>query len=98
MSSLLERLAQHEAATRGRVEALRAELVDLIERLAAEQELLSRLEITRTTVLELLAAGDPGQAPPPPAGWQGCRFPPSARAGTVPASGCRPPTRMWSRC
>src|SRR5262245_6111833 len=35
MSSLLERLAQHEAAARGRVEALRTELADLTERLAA---------------------------------------------------------------
>jgi hypothetical protein len=35
MSSLLERLEQREAAARGRVEELRAELDGLAERLAA---------------------------------------------------------------
>jgi hypothetical protein len=55
MSSLLERLEQREAAARGRVEALRAELATLAERLAAEEALLGRLEITKATVLEVLA-------------------------------------------
>jgi hypothetical protein len=60
MSSLLERLAQHEAATRVRVEALRAEMAALAERLSAEEALLERLQITKTTVTEVLADEDPG--------------------------------------
>jgi hypothetical protein len=59
MGSLLERLEQRGQAARTRVEALRAELDALAGRLAAEETLLERLEITRTTVLELLA-GDGG--------------------------------------
>ena len=47
MGSLLEELARREAAARERVERLR-------ERLAAEEELLSRLVITRETVEEIL--------------------------------------------
>ena len=62
MGSLLEALAAREQAARARVEALRAEMDRLAEHLAAEQELLGRLEITRQTVLEVLAGdGLPGQ-------------------------------------
>lgn len=55
-------LEAREAAARARVEALRAEMDRLAERLAAEQELLGRLEITRQTVTWVLA-GDalPGE-------------------------------------
>jgi hypothetical protein len=56
--SLLERLAARAAAARARVEALRAELDRLAERLAAQEELLGRLEITRQTIIEVLAGGD----------------------------------------
>src|SRR6266540_2999502 len=55
MASLLEALQAREAAARARVEALRAELDRLAERLAAEQALLGRLEVTTQTVLEVLA-------------------------------------------
>jgi hypothetical protein len=58
MGSLLERLEAREAAARARVDGLRAELDRLAERLAAEQELLGRLEITRQTIIEVLAGGD----------------------------------------
>jgi len=58
MGSLLERLEQREAAARGRVEALRAEMAAVAERLAAEEALLQRLEITKTTVIELLGGDD----------------------------------------
>jgi DNA-binding FadR family transcriptional regulator len=58
MGSLLERLQAREQAARTRVEALRVEMDRLAERLAAEQELLRRLEITRQTVIEVLAGGD----------------------------------------
>jgi hypothetical protein len=58
MGSLLERLEARERAARARVEALRAEMDRLAEQVAAEQELLRRLEITRQTVIEVLAGGD----------------------------------------
>ena len=58
MGSLLEALQVREQAARARVEALRAEMDRLAEQLAAEQELLGRLEITRQTVIEVLAGPD----------------------------------------
>jgi hypothetical protein len=61
MASLLEALRARERAARARVEALRVEMDRLVERLAAEQELLGRLEITRQTVMQVLAGdGLPG--------------------------------------
>jgi hypothetical protein len=60
VGSLLEALQAREEAVRTRVEALRAEMDRLAERLAAEQELLGRLEITRQTVIEVLAGDLPG--------------------------------------
>jgi hypothetical protein len=62
MASLLERLEAREQAARVRVEGLRAEMDRLAEQVAAEQELLGRLEITRQTVIEILAGDDvPGE-------------------------------------
>lgn len=62
MGSLLGRLEAREEAARVRVEELRAEMAALAGRLAAEEELLSRLQITRQTVIEVLAGGDlPGE-------------------------------------
>lgn len=63
MGSLLEELARREAAARERAEAIREQIEDLCERLAAEEELVSRLVITRETVAEILggAAGPAGQ-------------------------------------
>ena len=55
MASLLEALQAREAAARARVEALRAEMDRLAEQVAAEQELLGRLEVTTQTVVEVLA-------------------------------------------
>jgi hypothetical protein len=61
MASLLEALQARERAAHARAEALRAEMDRLAEHLAAEQELLGRLEITRQTVIEVLAGdGLPG--------------------------------------
>jgi uncharacterized protein YjbJ (UPF0337 family) len=56
MGSLMAELEAREAAARGRAEALRARIAELTERLAAEDELLSRLGITRRTVWRSLAA------------------------------------------
>jgi hypothetical protein len=58
MGSLMAELEAREAAARGRAEALRARIVELTEQLAAEEELVSRLGITRQTVLEILGGGD----------------------------------------
>jgi hypothetical protein len=57
MGALLEELARREAAARERVERLR-------ERLAAEEEALSRLVITRETVEEIVGeAAQPAEQP-----------------------------------
>src|SRR6266508_2729753 len=90
MASLLEALEARERAARARVEALRAEMDRLAERLAAEQALLGRLEITRQTVVEVLAgeelpSGGAVVADPDP------------KAGVGAGSGCRWPTGTWWR-
>jgi len=51
-------LEAREAAGRGRAEALRARIAALAEQLTGEEELLSRLGITRQTVLEILGGRD----------------------------------------
>ncbi len=51
-------LEAREAAARGRAEALRARIAELTEQLTGEEELCSRLGITRQTVLEILGGGD----------------------------------------
>jgi hypothetical protein len=58
MGSLLERLAEREAVVRGRVERLRAEIAALSAELADEEKVLSRLTVTRETVLDLLAGDE----------------------------------------
>jgi hypothetical protein len=62
MESLLQRLEEHEAAARGQVEWLRAQIAALSARLSAEEETLSRLGITRQTVLSVLGDDDAGVA------------------------------------
>ena len=61
MGSLMAELEAREAAARGRAEALRARIAELTEQLAGEEELLSRLGVTRQTVLEILGGGDDHQ-------------------------------------
>jgi hypothetical protein len=58
LGSLMAELEAREAAARGRAEALRARIAELTEQLAGEEELLSRLGITRQMVLEILGGGD----------------------------------------
>jgi hypothetical protein len=58
MGSLLGRLEGRERAARERVELLQAEISRLSGELTAAQERLSRLTITRETVLEVLAGPD----------------------------------------
>src|SRR5262249_24184247 len=64
MDSLLQRWEEHEAAARGQVEWLRAQIASLSARLNAEEETLSRLGITRQTVLSVLGDDDAGVATP----------------------------------
>jgi hypothetical protein len=54
LGSLMAELEAREAAARGRAEALRARIAELTEQLTAEEELLSRLGITRQMVVEIL--------------------------------------------
>src|SRR5260370_42390384 len=62
MSSLIEELQRREAAARQEVDELRGEIARLNDRLARAEEALSRLEITRETVAEIL--GGAGAARP----------------------------------
>ncbi|WP_345006516.1 hypothetical protein [Streptosporangium album] len=65
MGSLLEELVRREAAARERAEAIREQIEHLGQRPAAEEELLSRLVITRETVVEILGqAAGPVEQPP----------------------------------
>src|SRR6266536_6061267 len=51
-------LEAREAAAQARAEALRARIAELAEQLTAEEELLSRLGITRQMVVEILGGRD----------------------------------------
>src|SRR6266540_2533651 len=58
LGSLMAELEAREAAAHARAEALRARIAELAEQLTAEEELCSRLGITRQMVLEILGGGD----------------------------------------
>ncbi len=58
LGSLMAEREAREAAARGRAEALRARIAELTEQLTAEEELLSRLGITRQMVVEILGGRD----------------------------------------
>jgi hypothetical protein len=62
MVSLPDELQAREAAARQRVEALQAEAAELAVRLEKAREDLSRLEITRETVTQVLAELSAAQA------------------------------------
>jgi hypothetical protein len=92
VGSLLEALDAREQAARARVEALRAEMDRLAEQLAAEQELLGRLEITRQTVVEVLAedglpGGDAAVADSDPQAGKAAALKGSRVGGQVPVFG-----------
>ena len=61
MGSLIEELQRREAAARLEADELRGEIARLGERLARAEERLSRLEITRETVAEILGGASAGQ-------------------------------------
>jgi hypothetical protein len=54
MGSLLEELARREMAARKRIEEVREQIERLQENLTAEEQVLSRLVVTRETVQEIL--------------------------------------------
>jgi hypothetical protein len=58
LGSLMAELEAREAAAHARAEALRARIAALTEQLAAEEELCSRLGITRRMVVEILGGRD----------------------------------------
>lgn len=59
MGSLLEEPARREAAARDRVEAIREQIDQLRERLAAGEQVLPRLVITRETIGKVLSETTP---------------------------------------
>jgi DNA-binding helix-hairpin-helix protein with protein kinase domain len=65
MGSLLERLTERECATRERVERLRGQIDALVAQLAEAENELTRLEITRETVLALAAEEEAEHAADP---------------------------------
>ncbi|MFE3281423.1 hypothetical protein [Nocardia sp. NPDC059239] len=54
MGSWLDELGRREAVARERAEELRVRIAGLTEQLAAEERLLSRLQVTRETMIEIL--------------------------------------------
>src|SRR5258708_40351483 len=61
MSSLIEELQRREAAGRQEVDERGGEIARLNDRLARAEEALSRLEITRGAVAEMLGGGGAGR-------------------------------------
>jgi len=61
---LLERLAAREAAAQADAERIRTQIAELTDALAAAEDTLSRLTITRQTVLAVLAEDQPQPDPP----------------------------------
>ncbi len=58
MVSWLEEIERREAAAREKIGELRAQLEELTGRLAEQEAVLSRLEITRETMTEILSGGE----------------------------------------
>ncbi|MET8453943.1 hypothetical protein [Streptomyces sp. NPDC005209] len=58
MASWLEELERREVAARGRIAELRGQIDELAALPSEQEEVLSRLEITRETMSEILSAGD----------------------------------------
>ncbi|MFX0577007.1 hypothetical protein [Nocardia nepalensis] len=56
MGSWLEELGRREADARKRAEGLRERISELTEQLAVEERLLSKLQVTRETMIEILGA------------------------------------------
>ena len=56
MREFLERLAERENAAQAEADRLRAQITESSERLSAVEQVLSRLRVTRETILEM--AGD----------------------------------------
>jgi DNA repair exonuclease SbcCD ATPase subunit len=59
MRDLLERLAERQAAAQTEADDLREQIDELTQRLSTAEQLLSRLRVTRETILEM--TGDSGK-------------------------------------
>ncbi|WP_238432053.1 hypothetical protein [Streptomyces cavernae] len=67
MRQLLDKIEARQRLVRETVERLREQITELTEQLAAAEKTLERLEITRETILELVAEdGTPPPEPLPP--------------------------------
>jgi len=84
MGSWIEELERREAAAREQIEGLRRQIAELTERLAAEEERLSRLEITRETMTELLAETGEAAGPVSPGELGGEEEPEAVFGGGSP--------------
>ncbi|GAB2558861.1 hypothetical protein [Nocardia heshunensis] len=56
MGSWLDELGRREADARERAQGLRERIAELSQQLAVEEQLLSRLQVTRETMIEILGA------------------------------------------
>ncbi|MGW0811628.1 hypothetical protein [Nonomuraea sp. NPDC002799] len=65
MREFLERLAEREAAAQAEADHLREQIAELSERLSTVEQVLSRLRVTRATILEMTgeSAGSNSAAP-----------------------------------
>ena len=70
MGSWIEELDRREAAAKERIDGLRRQIAELTERLSAEENLLSRLEVTQETMAEILAGTGGTGEPEPRGGWR----------------------------
>ncbi|WP_219539952.1 hypothetical protein [Nonomuraea guangzhouensis] len=62
MREFLERLAEREAAAQAEADRLREQITELSERLSTAEQVLSRLRVTRETILEM--TGDLAEVTP----------------------------------
>ncbi|MEV4116407.1 hypothetical protein [Nonomuraea sp. NPDC049695] len=62
MREFLERLAERESAARAEADRLREQIAELSQRLSAAEQALSRLHVTRGTILEM--TGESAEAAP----------------------------------
>ncbi|MGW0801389.1 hypothetical protein [Nonomuraea sp. NPDC002799] len=60
MREFLERLAEREAAAQAEADHLREQIGELTQRLSTAEQVLSRLRVTRQTILEM--TGEPSEA------------------------------------
>jgi cell division septum initiation protein DivIVA len=65
MREFLERLAERQAAAQAEADDLREQIAELTQRLNAAEQVLSRLRVTRETILEMTGESGETAAGPP---------------------------------